>query len=138
MILEQGPYGQANCHCLEGYIGDGLTCEVIPTHVIFQGFTLQDEILINPSLYPEVVTSVQDIGPIIEHNYEITNLGPQTVGNVEIKVFWPIKDAEGRDLTYLHETPKITIDMDGTPFVKDCVMDNPAIINPKRLLVKSR
>ena len=74
----------------------------------------------------------------MEHNYEITNLGPQTVGNVDIKVQWPLKDMEGRDLTYLYEVPKTSIDMDGIPFVKDCIMDDPSLINSKRLLLTSR
>ena len=70
----------------------------------------------------------------MEHNYEITNLGPLTVGNVDLKIHWPLKDLNGRELTYLHEIPKIAIDN----FVNDCTMDNPSLINPKRLPLQSR
>ena len=139
MCIEQGSRDQPTCKCFEGYVGDGVEeCNVVPTHLLFNGFTLQDEILINPNLYPEVVSSWQDIGPIMEHNYEISNIGPQTVANVEIKVSWPLKDGDGRDLSYLSETPKIVIDMGGEPFFKDCIMSNPSLINPKRLASNPR
>ena len=60
------------------------------------------------------------------------------MANVEIMVSWPLKDGEGRDLSYLAETPKIAIDMSGEPFFKDCTMSNPSLINPKRLASNPR
>ena len=32
------------------------------------------------------------------HMYEVTNLGPQTIGGVEVRVAWPTADSEGKSV----------------------------------------
>ena len=85
LCIENRRNRQARCQCLEGivclhficclfvyifeiiffsvgYSGNGETCTIVPSHLSFQGYTLHDEIVINPNSYHEVVKSVQDIG----------------------------------------------------------------------------
>ena len=46
---------------------------------------------------------------MISHFYEVSNLGPQTIGGVELRVAWPTEDgASGRAVS----------EIDGAPFVR--------------------
>lgn len=129
-------HGNALCQCSHGFSGDGSSCQIIPSRVSLHGSTLQQEILVEPQQYPDIVASVEDIGPIVEHVYEVTNKGPQTLGNVEMKVLWPIKDSNGRDLTYLHEEPEVFVDTtsSGNAYSKRCTLTaTEGVINPRRL-----
>ncbi len=131
----KSPSNQAMCQCMEGFQGDGKQCRAIPTHLTFNGYSLEDEILLDPNEYPDIVTSVKDIGPLMEHTYELVNKGPSTVGNVALKLFWPLKDDQGRFLTYLHKEPMIYIQAayGGQIFTDSCRVDSDNSINPRRL-----
>lgn len=126
--------GQAVCQCLHGYHGDGTTCQPFPTHLGFRGASLVDSLFIDPNLYPVVAASVKEIGPTIEHSYEIENKGPHAVRNVQLKVRWPLKDKDGNYLTYLYEEPQIKVYFNGIETTSDaCTMENQGSINPRRL-----
>ena len=125
--------GQAECQCLPGYQLNGTACQVIPSHISLSGLTLQSEILIDPEMYPEIVATVQDIGPLMEHTYEVVNSGPSTVRNLQLRISWPLKDSQDRSVTYLHESPEITVG----DFSENCQVDE-SLINPRRLSVSQR
>ena len=125
--------GQAKCQCLPGYQLNGTACQVIPSHISLSGLTLQSEILIDPEMYPEIVATVQDIGPLMEHTYEVVNSGPSTVRNLQLRISWPLKDSQDRSVTYLHDTPEITVG----DFSENCQVDE-SLINPRRLSVSQR
>jgi hypothetical protein len=131
----QGSYGQAECKCLNGFSGNGLNCIIVPSQLSLTGVSEPEEIMLEPDNYPDIVASVSDIGPLIEHIYEVRNIGAQTVGNVEVQVSWPLKDASGIDITYLPETPEIVVitSPSGAQFSKPCSMASDEDINPRRL-----
>ena len=120
--------GQAECQCLRGFEGNGTSCNIIPSQVSLKGHTLQSEILIDPGMYPEVVSKVSDIGPLMEHTYEVINRGPSTVRNLQLRISWPMKDSQERSVTYLHDLPDIIIG----GFTDKCQVDE-SLINPRRL-----
>ena len=60
---------QPKCICNQGYKGDGNTCQPLPTYLSFSGSSLEDEIILDSSIYPEIATSSDDLGPKVEHTY---------------------------------------------------------------------
>ena len=120
---------------MDGYKGDGKTCEIVPTEISFNGFSVEDEIILDPSQYPDVVASVKDIGPQIEHTYELVNRGPQTVGNLQARIHVSLKDKEGNLLAYMHEAPKFYIQdgYSGKQISRSCSNDTENSVNPRRL-----
>ncbi|XP_071803279.1 integrin alpha-8-like isoform X1 [Asterias amurensis] len=43
----------------------------------------------------------QEVGPEVQHLYMLRNLGPSEIGETEVKIFWPLVDADGDYLLYL-------------------------------------
>ncbi len=44
----------------------------------------------------EAPNSLDDLGPVFHHYYEIQNQGPHAVGNMEVQITWPLKVNNGR------------------------------------------
>ena len=131
--LMEGP-NQAKCVCNQGFKGDGFTCQPMPTYLSFSGSSLEDEIIFDPSIYPAVINSVNDLGPKIEHTYMVENRGPQTARQLKIKISLPLKDTNDRNLTYFQEEPLVNIHaMSGGSNIQSCTSEKPNSINPRRL-----
>ena len=94
---------QAQCHCNQGFKGDGMTCQAIPTYLSFTGSSLEDEIILDTSRYPNDIATVNDLGPKIEHTYMVENSGPQIGRQLHMKISLPLQDKSGRDLIYIYE-----------------------------------
>ena len=84
-------FGQSVCKCLQGYQGDGVTCEVIPSRLIVEGYSdPEDGVLFEGASFQ----------PTIKHTYDVTNHGPSTLRNVEVEIMWPLEDADGNEVFY--------------------------------------
>ena len=80
-------YGGPVCACFEGFDGDGTVCTPVPSRVKMYGYSKPEEV---------VYASGGEPTETISHFYRVSNLGPQTIGGVELRVAWPTEDGEGR------------------------------------------
>lgn len=65
------------------------SCQIIPSEVkISQRSEPQEVSLDKPR--PQIKT-LADLGPEFFHFYEILNLGPHTIGNMETQITWPLR-----------------------------------------------
>ena len=48
-------------------------------------------------LYVSLLNNPEQV-PNRSHMYEVSNLGPQTIGGVEVRVAWPTADSEGKGI----------------------------------------
>lgn len=46
-----------------------------------------------------------DLGPEIYHTYRLQNRGPSVMSDIELTIFWPAQDSDGRYLLYLVDEP---------------------------------
>ncbi|MFH4973715.1 hypothetical protein AB6A40_000424 [Gnathostoma spinigerum] len=80
-----------------------------------------------------------DIGPLVSHNYTITNKGPWSVRGVQLEVNWPYQMASyyprGKWALYLLEIPRIEFtNVDNKRESRECSMALPTEwVNPLRL-----
>ena len=84
-------YGQPRCSCLEGYDGDGSICKIIPTNVKISGYAMAPDMVFDNTEEIDNVASVLDLGPVIQHNYHVKNMGPHTAGNLKVNIVWPLQ-----------------------------------------------
>ena len=58
---------------------------------------------------------------MIRHFYEVSNLGPQTIGGVELRVAWPTGDgASGRAVSALEGAPFVRYKGPTADYTDDC------------------
>ena len=58
---------------------------------------------------------------MISHFYEVSNLGPQTIGGVELRAAWPTEDgASGRVISELDSAPFVRYKGPTADYTDDC------------------
>eukprot|EP00095_Tigriopus_kingsejongensis_P011899 snap_masked-scaffold111_size354240-processed-gene-1.0 protein:Tk11899 transcript:snap_masked-scaffold111_size354240-processed-gene-1.0-mRNA-1 annotation:"hypothetical protein DAPPUDRAFT_314322" len=96
-------YGQPSCTCAPGFEGDGTNCTVSPSDMRIMGFSQPEELV-----FDNANPDRNDPGNVeINHFYQVSNLGPHTVGHVRIEVTWPLKDINDQSLTILNGAPQV-------------------------------
>uniref|UniRef100_A0A0N5A4U7 Integrin_alpha2 domain-containing protein n=1 Tax=Parastrongyloides trichosuri TaxID=131310 RepID=A0A0N5A4U7_PARTI len=79
----------------------------------------------------------EDIGPMVKHQYTVTNKGPFYVRDVSVEFDWPFRidheDDENNYALYLLETPMI---IEGDKSIRHCVVEDAYdYINPQKLIL---
>jgi len=124
-------FGQGQCICRIGFQGDGSQCTVIPSDVSIRGYANPEMAVLDP--WPDMDVYVfSDLGPQINHYYEISNFGPFDVGNVIVNISWPLQSADGDWILYLVETPFVKYNTAGKEVHEECDID-PKLVNSLNL-----
>lgn len=80
-------YGQPTCQCIPGFKGDGNTCKIVPSEIRINGFSQPEEMLFDNANPDENDARNMEVN----HFYQVSNLGPHTVGGLQVEVKWPLK-----------------------------------------------
>ena len=70
-------------------------------------------------------------GEVIRHFYEVSNLGPQTIGGVELRVAWPTEDEAGRAVSALEGVPFVRYKGPTADYTDECEIKGcrPRVVN---------
>ncbi|CEF65392.1 Integrin alpha chain family and FG-GAP repeat and Integrin alpha beta-propellor repeat and Integrin alpha-2 domain-containing protein [Strongyloides ratti] len=79
----------------------------------------------------------EDIGPMVKHQYTVTNKGPFYVRDVSVEFDWPFRidheDGENNYALYLLETPTI---IEADKSIRHCLVEDAYdYINPQKLII---
>lgn len=113
-----------------------LTIEVlIMTDIHITGRSSPEQVVYSGEVRGESgVLNEDDIGPAVNHTYEIYNKGPGSVPNSRLTIKWPYElsnsNGNGKHLLYLMQPPQV---MEG-----NAVCRHPTIINPASIKFKGQ
>lgn len=113
-----------------------LTIEVlIMTDIHITGRSSPEQVVYSGEVRGEsAVKTEDDIGPAVNHTYEIYNKGPGSVPNSRLTIKWPYELASsvghGKHLLYLMQPPQV---MEG-----NVICQHPTIINPASIKFKGQ
>nr|XP_040583540.1 nidogen-like [Lepeophtheirus salmonis] len=123
-------YGIPKCSCLNGFNGNGSYCYSVPSEVELRGYANPETIALNLVDGSRDINVMEDIGPPIHHFYEILNHGPYTIGDLKLRITWPLRDLNGRYILYIPSAPFIKYSNQGDNFIEQCQVDS-SIVNPE-------
>eukprot|EP00092_Neocalanus_flemingeri_P000676 GFUD01000718.1.p1 GENE.GFUD01000718.1~~GFUD01000718.1.p1 ORF type:complete len:1537 (-),score=283.11 GFUD01000718.1:154-4470(-) len=116
-------FGQGQCICRTGFQGDGSQCTVIPSDVSIRGYANPDMAILDPWAATDV-SLFSDLGPQVNHYYEVSNFGPFDVGSVIVNISWPLQSADGDWILYLVEKPFVKYNSAGREMQDECEIDH--------------
>ncbi|XP_059095776.1 nidogen-like [Tigriopus californicus] len=121
-------YGQPSCQCISGFTGDGEVCKIVPSEIRISGFAQPEELLFDNANPDE--NDPRNIE--VNHFYQVSNLGPHTVGGLEVEVKWPLKDSQDQPITVLSVKPQVKYSGPMGDYLDDCHID-PSYLSASRV-----